>query len=138
MKRVTGIGGIFFKCNESEKMCQWYAIHLGFNTDKYGTSFEWRKADNSDEKGFSVWSPFKKDTYYFLPSQKDFMINYRVENIEQLVEVLKDEGVTVCDEIQTYEYGKFVHILDCEGNKLELWESIDDEYDKMIGDIRTS
>lgn len=137
MKRVTGIGGIFFKCNDNEKVRNWYTKHLGLNTDKYGTSFECRKADKPEEKGFSVWSPFKNDTDYFLPSQKDFMINFRVQNMEQLVEILKSEGVTICDEIVTYEYGKFVHIIDCEGNKLELWEPLDDEYDKMIGDIRT-
>ena len=137
MKRVTGIGGIFFKCNDNDKVRNWYTKHLGLNTDKYGTSFEWRNAENPNEKCFSVWSPFKNDTDYFLPSQKDFMINFRVQNIEQLVEVLKAEGVTVCDEIVTYEYGKFVHIMDCESNKLELWEPLDDEYDKMIGDVRT-
>ncbi len=137
MKRVTGIGGIFFKCTDNEKVRNWYAQHLGFKTDKYGTSFEWRKADKPEEKAFSVWSPFAHDTNYFLPSQKDFMINFRVENIEQLVEVLKSEGVTVCDDIETFEYGKFVHIMDCEGNKIELWEPNDNEYDNMIGTIRT-
>lgn len=104
-------------------------------TDSYGTSFEWKKS--TGEKAFSVWSTFKNDTRYFEPSQKEFMINFRVENLEWLVEELKKEGVTVCDEIEVFEYGRFVHILDPEGNKLELWEANDIEYDKMIGETRT-
>jgi len=103
------------------------------NNDKYGTSFEWRQADDNSKKGFTVWSPFKDDTKYFDPSPKEFMVNYRVENIELLVEELKIEGVTVVDEIETYEYGKFVHILDPENNKIELWEPNDVVYDKMLG-----
>lgn len=132
MKKVTAIGGIFFKCKDPDKIKQWYSKHLGFNVDKYGTSFEWRKSDEKDKKGFTVWSPFKQDTKYFAPSTKEFMINYRVENIEKLIEELKKEGVEVVDEIETYEYGKFVHILDIEGNKIELWEPNDDEYEKIM------
>lgn len=134
-KRVTGIGGIFFKCDNPEKIREWYATHLGLKTDNYGTSFEWKKP--TGEKAFSVWSTFKKDTNYFEPSQKEFMINFRVENLEWLVEELIKEGVTVCDSIEVFEYGKFVHILDPEGNKLELWQANDEEYDKMIEDSRT-
>lgn len=131
MKRVTGIGGIFFKCKDPDKVKDWYSTHLGFNTDQWGTSFEWRLAEDATKKGFSQWSPFKEDTSYFAPSEKEFMMNYRVENLEQLVVELKKEGVKVLDEIETFEYGKFVHILDLEGNKIELWEPIDDEYDKI-------
>ncbi len=130
MKRVTSIGGIFFKCADPERIKSWYATHLGLNTDQYGTVFEWRKADESNEKGFTQWSPFSERTEYFAPSTKDFMINYRVENLEWLVGELKQEGVTVLDEIETYDYGKFVHILDPEGNKIELWEPIDDAFDR--------
>jgi predicted enzyme related to lactoylglutathione lyase len=132
MKRVTSLGGIFFKCQDPDLMKKWYSDHLGFTTDEYGTNFEWRKSSDPVLKGFTVWSPFSADTKYFEPSQKDFMINYRVDNIELLVQVLKKEGVTVLDEIDTAEYGKFVHILDPEGNKIELWEPDDDEYDNMI------
>jgi predicted enzyme related to lactoylglutathione lyase len=123
MKRVTGIGGIFFKCQDPEKMKQWYKTHLGFDTSQYGAKFEWLQAADSTEKGYTLWSPFPDKTKYFDPSSKDFMINYRVENLEALVAALKEEGVTVLDEIETFdEYGKFVHILDVEGNKIELWE----------------
>jgi len=131
MKRVTSIGGIFFKCKDPEKIKEWYSKHLGINSDKYGTSFEWRRADDATKKGFTAWSTFNNDTKYFEPSEKEFMINYRVENLELLVEELKKEGVTVVDEIENYEYGKFVHIMDIEGNKIELWEPKDEEYDKI-------
>ena len=132
MKRVTGIGGIFFKCKDPAKMKEWYKTHLGFNTEEYGTNFEWRHADEPTKKGFTLWSPFVESTKYFEPSSKDFMINYRVQNLDLLVEELKKEGVTICDEIETFDYGKFVHITDIEGNKIELWEANDIEYDKMI------
>jgi len=136
MKRVTSLGGVFFKCKDPEKMKEWYSKHLGLKTDVYGTSFEWRQADESTKKGFTVWSPFKEDTKYMEPSKKDFMINYRVENLEWLIDELKKEGITVVDEIESFEYGKFVHILDPENNKIELWEANDIEYDKIC-EVRT-
>ena len=122
MKRVTGIGGIFFKCNDPEKTRDWYGKHLGIESQKWGAVFEWRDADDANKKGSTAWNPFKSDTKYFEPSTSSFMINYRVENLEALVEELKKEGVTVVDEIQSYDYGKFVHIMDPDGNKIELWE----------------
>jgi hypothetical protein len=91
MKKVTGIGGIFFKCKDPEKMRAWYQTHLGLNTNPYGAVFEWRQGADSSKKGFTTWSPFAETTNYFEPSAKDFMINYRVENIEALVEQLKKE-----------------------------------------------
>jgi predicted enzyme related to lactoylglutathione lyase len=131
MKRVTGIGGIFFKCKDPDKMREWYQTHLGLNTNQYGAVFEWRQANDSTKKGFSQWSPFSEKTKYFEPSTKEFMINYRVENLEAIVIELKKEGVTVTDTIETFEYGKFVHIMDIEGNKIELWEPNDIEYEKL-------
>lgn len=122
MKKVTGIGGIFFKCKDAGKVKEWYKTHLGLDTNDYGANFEWRESENPDQKGSTAWSPFAETTKYFEPSSRDFMINYRVANIEALVEALKEEGVTVLDNIETYDYGKFVHILDVEGNKVELWE----------------
>lgn len=121
MKRVTGIGGIFFKCKDTEKVNEWYKKHLGLDTGPYGVTFEWPE-DDSSKKAVTQWSPFSETTKYFEPSTKDFMINYRVEDLEGLVEVLKKEGVTILDELAVYEYGKFIHILDIEGNKIELWE----------------
>lgn len=124
-KKVTGIGGIFFKCNDPEKMKDWYGKNLGLVTNEYGSVFEFRKTDKPDKKGYIVWSPFEKETDYFQPSEKDFMVNYRVEDIEQLVIELKKNGTEICDEIEEFEYGKFVHIMDPEGNKIELWEPVD-------------
>ena len=128
MKKVTGIGGIFFKCKDPKAINEWYKTHLGFDTSPYGTSFEWREIDPAPggaKKGVTQWNPFKESTKYFEPSTKDFMINYRVENLESLVKQLKNEGVTIVDKIEDSEYGKFVHILDIEGNKIQLWEPKD-------------
>ena len=125
MKKVTGIGGIFFKCKDPNAINEWYKTHLGFNTSPYGTSFEWRDIEDSNKKGLTQWNPFKESTKYFEPSTKDFMINYRVENLNALVEQLKTEGVTIVDKIEDTDYGKFVHILDVEGNKIQLWEPKD-------------
>src|SRR5476651_1691858 len=122
MKKVTGIGGIFFKCKDPKAVNEWYKTHLGFDTSPYGTSFEWRELDDSNKKALTQWNPFAENTKYFEPSTKDFMINYRVANLEALVAQLKNEGVTIVDKIEDSDYGKFVHILDIEGNKIELWE----------------
>jgi predicted enzyme related to lactoylglutathione lyase len=125
MKKVTGIGGVFFKCKNPTAINEWYKTHLGFDTSPYGTSFEWLQLDDSTKKGVTQWNPFAETTRYFEPSTKDFMINYRVENLEGLVEELRKENVTILDKIETYDYGKFVHILDIEGNKIQLWEPMD-------------
>jgi predicted enzyme related to lactoylglutathione lyase len=131
-KRVTAIGGIFVKCDNPDAQRAWYNKHLGFQTDQYGTSFEWRKADAPEEKGYNVWSTFKRDTTYFAPSEKEFMLNFRVENLEWLLEELRKEGVQIVGEMEIHEYGKFAHIIDPEGTKIELWESIDEEYAKLL------
>jgi len=122
--KVTGIGGIFFKSKDPKAMTEWYQKHLGLNTNPYGASFEWYEGTDNTKKGQTQWTPFSEMTKYFEPSAKEFMINYRVQNLEGLVEQLKKEGVTIVDKIETYDYGKFVHILDAEGNKIELWEPI--------------
>jgi len=125
MEKVTGIGGIFFKCKDAKTVNEWYKTHLGFDTTPYGTSFEWREVDDSTKKGLTQWTPFAENTKYFEPSTRDFMINYRVANLEAFVEQLKNGGVTVVDQIEDSEFGKFVHILDVEGNKIQLWEPKD-------------
>lgn len=133
MKKVTGIGGIFFKCKDPGKMNEWYKTHLGLNTDQYGAKFEWREGGDASKYGVTQWSAFPEQTKYFEPSTREFMINYRVENLELLVEELKKEGVTIVDTIETYDYGKFIHIIDVEGNKIELWEPVAEDYDKAVG-----
>lgn len=123
-KKVTGLGGIFFKCNDPKAQREWYSKHLGIPATEYGATFEWREKDQPEQVGQTVWNPFKQDTKYFEPSEKEFMINYRVENLVELLEELKKEGVTQVGELQVYDYGKFAHIMDPEGNKIELWEAI--------------
>jgi len=131
MKKATGIGGIFFKCKDPKKMKEWYQTHLGLETNEYGCVFEWHQGADNTRKGFTQWSPFNEKTKYFEPSQKDWMINYRVENMDALVEEFKKNGVTIVDTIESVEYGKFLHILDPEGNKIELWEPNDVEFEKL-------
>lgn len=135
--RVTGIGGIFFKCEDPDKMKDWYSQHLGMKTDQYGSMFESRDANNPEQINYLQWSTFKEDTEYFHPSEKQYMINYRVENIEALVEQLKKNGISVVDQIEEYEYGKFVHVMDPEGNKLELWEPIDSVFEESGDEGKT-
>jgi predicted enzyme related to lactoylglutathione lyase len=125
--KVQGIGGIFFKCENPQKVKDWYSDNLGLVTDEYGSLFEFRNADDQ-QKNYLQWSPFDAGTTYFKPSEKEFMINYRVGDLEKLVKDLKKNGVTILDEIETYEYGKFIHIMDPEGNKIELWEPVDEVF----------
>jgi predicted enzyme related to lactoylglutathione lyase len=131
--KVTGIGGIFFFSDNPEETKEWYFKNLGLATNEWGSSFEFRNAKRPDEINYLQWSPFSKGSDYFAPSKKEFMINYRVQNIEGLVKKLKGNGVTIVDEIETFEYGKFVHIMDSEGNKIELWEPIDSVFTEMGG-----
>jgi predicted enzyme related to lactoylglutathione lyase len=131
--KVTGIGGIFFLSDNPEKTKEWYAKNLGLEVNQWGSSFEFRNANRPDEINYLQWSPFNQESEYFAPSKKEFMINYRVQNIEGLVKKLKDNGVTIVDSIKTFDYGKFVHIMDAEGNKIELWEPIDSVFTAMGG-----
>lgn len=130
-KKATGIGGIFFKCKDPKKVREWYRDNLGLSINEYGSVFEWRQGADTLKKGFTQWSPFKETTRYFNPSVKDFMINYRVENLELLLKDLKGSGVTILDTVETYDYGKFIHILDIENNKIELWEPNDAAFEKI-------
>ena len=131
--KVTGIGGIFFFSENPQKTKEWYAENLGLEVDQWGSSFEFRNAHRPEEINYLQWSPFKQGSEYFAPSKKEFMINYRVQNIEGLVEKLKNNGVTILDSIVSYDYGKFVHIMDTEGNKIELWEPVDSVFTEMGG-----
>jgi len=131
LKKVTGIGGVFFKCKNPKKVREWYQTHLGLNTNEYGAVFEWLQGGDTTKKGFTQWSPFNEKTKYFEPSTKDFMINYRVENLEALLDQLRQDSVVIVDKMETADYGKFIHILDLEGNKIELWEPNDLEYEKL-------
>jgi len=123
--KVTGIGGIFFKSKDPKKTYEWYRNNLGMEIGEYGAPFEFRNAERPEEINYLNWSVFDENTDYLAPSKKDFIINYRVQNIEALVNKLKKNGVKVVDEIKSYEYGKFVHLIDADDNKIELWEPID-------------
>ena len=126
-KRVTGIGGIFYKAADPDKTMKWYADHLGLNVTPYGTTFEWRNKEKPEETGSTQWSVFKEDTKYMEPSKKEFMINFRVEDLEGLLKLLKEEGIEQVGEMQSYDYGKFAHIMDPDGVKIELWEPLGEE-----------
>jgi predicted enzyme related to lactoylglutathione lyase len=132
--KVTGIGGIFFFSDNPAAIKAWYAKNLGLETNDYGSTFESRNANRPEEINYLQWSPFRTGHEYFQPSTKEFMINYRVQNLEGLVKKLKESGVTVVDEIEEFEYGKFVHIMDPDGNKIELWEPADSVLTQMGGE----
>jgi len=121
-KRVTGLGGVFFKSQDPKKSKEWYKNHLGVEG-----IFHWQPADGNGPAGQTVFSSFKEDTTYFAPSEKPFMFNFRVENLEELLTALRAEGVTVVGKVEDYPYGKFGWILDPEGNKIELWEPKEDD-----------
>ncbi len=128
MNRVTGIGGIFFKCRDQQKQKEWYEKHLGMKMNDWGGAiFFWRDLEDAEKKCSTSWSTFKSDSKYFSPSEKDFMFNYRVENLVELLAALKEEGIEQVGEMQEYEYGKFAWIMDPEGNKIELWEPVDEK-----------
>ena len=121
--KVTGIGGVFFYSDNPKETNEWYTKNLGIEMNDWGSSsFESRNINRPDEINSLQWKTFKKADEHFSPSKKGFMINYQVQNIEKLVSKFKENGVTILDSIATYDYGKFVHIMDNEGNKIELWE----------------
>ncbi len=125
--KVTGIGGIFFYSDNVKEAKEWYTKNLGIEINDWGSSsFESRNIHKPEQINSLQWKPFKKDAEYFSPSKKDFMINYQVQNLEGMVKRLKENGVTILDTIASYDYGKFLHIMDAEGNKIELWEPADD------------
>ena len=121
MKRVTGIGGIFFKSADPKALSAWYAKHLGLDVTSWGGAlFRW--GGEGSESGTTVWSPFAQDTRYMEPSTASFMINYRVDNLDELLAALKAEGCDVVDKTDSSEQGKFGWVIDPEGNKIELWD----------------
>ena len=123
MKRVTGIGGIFFKAKDAPALTAWYKRHLGIDVQDWGgTSFTWSDADGKPTAGTTVWSISPEESAQFAPSQAAFMINYRVEDLLAVVAALKAEGCNVLEKVDDSEYGKFAWVIDPEGNKLELWQ----------------
>ena len=122
MKRVTAIGGIFFKAQDPKSLKEWYREHLGIDAGDYGAMFGWRDADEPETEGYTLWSPFPQSTKYFEPSTAPFMINYRVRNLDRMLAQLRAAGVQVDEHIEEMEYGRFGWCMDPEGNRIELWE----------------
>ncbi|MFL5240838.1 MAG: VOC family protein [Gemmataceae bacterium] len=122
MERVTGLGGIFFKAENPEQLGAWYEKHLGIKQEHGCATFAWRHADDTNMKGTTVWSLFKKDTKYFEPSKASLMVNYRVKDLDALLEALRQEGVEIDPKRDDSEYGRFAWIMDPEGNRIELWQ----------------
>lgn len=122
MRRVTGIGGVFFKSKDPKALGEWYRDHLGLKVEEWGgVAFRWSE-DNPHGAGTTIWSPFKADTNYFAPSSSSFMINFRVENLVELLAALRAEGCQVEEPMNESEFGKFGWVMDPEGNKIELWQ----------------
>ena len=132
MKRVTGLGGMFFKSRDPQQAVAWYREHLGIDAaDWGGFAFEWLEKDRPAETGYTVWAVFPEDTKHFAPGEQSFMMNFRVDDLESLIAALRSEGVEVVGDIEQHENGKFAWILDPEGRKVELWEPVpsrDDPY----------
>ena len=123
MKRVTGIGGIFFKSADPKALGAWYKTHLGLDVEEWGgAALRWKGQHNPEGVGTTIWSPFAADTSYFAPGSAPFMINYRVEDLHALLAALRAEGVQVEDKVEESEYGIFGWVIDPDGNKLELWQ----------------
>ena len=123
MRRVTGIGGIFFSARDPKALAAWYKKHLGIDVQDWGgTSFDWAGPHNPDGHGTTAWSLFEATSDYFAPSSAPFMVNYRVESLHALLAQLRGEGCQVVGDAQESEFGKFGWVLDPDGNKIELWE----------------
>lgn len=124
MAKVTGIGGVFFITENVEKTKDWYQEHLGIESGEYGGQFEWRDLNSPDERKVTAWSPFPNDTQYFNPEQKH-MVNYRVDNLDEMLENFKKQNVKILGGPESFDYGKFAWIQDPNGYRVELWEPID-------------
>lgn len=128
MKKVTGIGGIFFKSKDPAASKRWYEQHLGIVSGEYGAHFEWLQVDEPERgKCYTAWNPFREETNYFDPGSQEFMVNYRVDDLESLLVSLREDGVVQVGQTEYFPYGKFAWILDCDGRKIELWEPVDRE-----------
>jgi catechol 2,3-dioxygenase-like lactoylglutathione lyase family enzyme len=133
MKRVTGLGGMFFRSRDPKEAMTWYRRHLGIDVaDWGGYAFRWLEPDRPEETGYTVWSAFPADTTYFAPSEHSFMVNFRVADLDALVDALRAEGVTVVGDVREEPNGKFAWILDPEGRKIELWEPVPSREDPYL------
>ena len=132
MAKVTGLGGVFFRCEDPAGMRDWYREQLGIESEEYGFPFMWRESERPEKRGYTVWNPFPVETKYFDPSAKQFMVNYRVDDLPELLRRFEAAGVEIVGEMVEEENGKFAWVLDPEGNKIELWEPIDSDLDPYL------
>lgn len=123
---VTGIGGVFFKVDDPDESRAWYRRHLGLDGGGTGVNFLWREWHDPKVQGFTVWSVFPRETDYFGASDQDFMINYRVRDLDALLTKLQAQGIQQVKPLAEYSYGRFAWIVDGDGNRVELWEPIND------------
>ena len=126
--KVTGLGGVFIKSSDPSKLKSWYAEHLGLPCDEYGHLFSWRYPENPKKSGYTQFSIFDENTTYLDPAKKEFMINFRVDDLEAMITRMKASGLEVIGEIESYDYGKFGWVMDPNGNKIELWEPVDEVF----------
>ena len=124
MTRVVGLGGVFFKAENTEKLRAWYEKHLGLKFDQWGSiSFQSEESSPAGREAYTVFSPFKAETKYFNPSKSTFMFNFRVDDLDAMLDKLAAEGVEIMPDREDEEgIGRFGWIMDLEGNKIELWE----------------
>jgi predicted enzyme related to lactoylglutathione lyase len=121
-KRVTAFGGVFFKCKDKPALIEWYKKYLGIPLEDWGAIFSFADSAKGHPNAYNVFSPFPESSKYFEPSNSNIMFNFLVEDLESLVGVLKSEGIEILGDIDNNDFGKFTWILDCEGNKVELWQ----------------
>lgn len=129
--KVTGLGGVFIKSSDPSKLKSWYEEHLGLPCDEYGHLFSWRHKDDTEKLGSTQFSIFDENTSYLDPAKKEFMINFRVDDLEAMIERMKASGLEVVGDIESYDYGKFAWVMDPNGNKIELWEPVDEVFAQM-------
>jgi hypothetical protein len=125
MEKVVGIGAVLFKCIDPDVTRKWYKKHLNIGNTAHGHTFSWPTEDKQGGTSTIEWCPFKADTDYFSPSKVDYMINFRVANLDYLLNCLKQEGIVPVGNVEDTEYGRFAWIMDPDGRKIELWEPIE-------------
>lgn len=136
--RVTGIGGVFFRSTDPQATRDWYGEHLGLGIEDYGSNFRWRSHNDPEREGFTLWSPFDDATDYFGSSEQQAMINYRVDDLDAILRRLRAAGVQIVGEMEVQPFGRFQHIVDGDGRRVELWEPIDSEYAEIVEGVTDS
>jgi predicted enzyme related to lactoylglutathione lyase len=130
--KITGIGGIFITSSNPDQLKEWYRDKLGLPCDKWGYVFKWRDIESPYHKSYTQWSVMNRGTNYFDPAKQEFMVNYRIQNLDDYLARLQEKGAIQVGEIENYDYGRFAWILDGDGQKIELWEPVDKEFGKFL------